>query len=60
MYKLKDEITVGSCYRHEIKPVIHKDKVYLVEKIIHTERRGRERETWCVAMWEGYPSNMNS
>ena len=61
MYKLKDynnEVIEGSFYRHEIQPVIKKDDVYLVEKIVRTERR--HGEMWCLVKWQGYPSSMNS
>ena len=44
--------------RHEIEPVIHKDDVYLVKKIIRTERLGPE--SWCLVKWQGYPSSMIS
>ena len=49
MYKLKDfnnEIIEGSFYCHEIEPVIHKDNVYLVEKIIRIDRRGAKAGVW--------------
>ena len=49
MYKLKDynnEIIGGSFCRHVIERVIHKDDVYLLEKIIRTERQGHN--SWCL------------
>ena len=61
MYRLKDydnDITQGSFYHHETEPVIHKDDVHLVEKIMRTECRGQE--SWCLVKWQGYPSTMNS
>ena len=60
-YKLKDynnEVIEGSFYRHEIQPITQTDDVFLVEKIIRKEKRGRE--TWCLVKWEGYPTSMNS
>ncbi len=60
-YKLKDyhdEVIEGSFYREEIEPVIHDDDDYIVEKVIRTEKRGREE--WCLVKWAGYPSTMNS
>ena len=60
-YKLKDyrnEIVEGSFYRHEIQPVIHDQDVFLVEKVIRTQRR--RGEPWCLVKWQGYPSSMNS
>ena len=61
MYKLKDyqgEVIEGSFYRHEIQPIIHKDDVFLVEKVLRTQKRGNEY--WCLVKWRGYPSSMNS
>lgn len=61
MYKLKDysnEVIEGSFYRHEIQPVIKKDDVYLVERIIRKQRR--HGEMWCLVKWQGYPASMNS
>ena len=60
-YKLKDyggEIIEGSFYRHEIQPIIHDDDVFLVEKVLQTQKRGNE--AWCFVKWRGYPSTMNS
>ena len=60
-YKLKDyndEVIEGSFYRSEIQPIIETDDVYLVEKIIRTERRNNEQ--WCLVKWKGYPESMNS
>lgn len=60
-YKLKDyngEVIEGSFYRHEIQPIIKSDDLFLVEKIIRTEKRGNEK--WCFVKWQGYPSSMNS
>ena len=60
-YTLKDyngNLLEGSFYRHEIQPVIKEDDVYLVEKVIRTQRRGKE--TWCLVKWKGYPSSFNS
>ena len=61
MYKLKDyngEEIEGSFYRHEIQKVIHDDDVFLVEKVLRTQKRGNEK--WCLVKWHGYPSTMNS
>ena len=60
-YKLKDynnELIEGSFYRQEIQPVIKKDDVYLVEKVIRKQRR--TGETWCFVKWVGYPNSFNS
>ena len=61
MYKLKDyngEEIEGSFYRHEIQKVIHDDDIFLVEKVLRTQKRGNEK--WCFVKWHGYPSSMNS
>ena len=61
MYKLKDysgEEIEGSFYRHEIQKVIHDDDIFLVEKVLKTQKRGNEK--WCLVKWRGYPSSMNS
>ena len=61
MYKLKDykgEVIEGSFYPQEIQKVAHEDDVFLVEKVIRTEKRGREK--WSLVKWRGYPSSMNS
>ena len=60
-YTLKDyngDLLEGSFYRHEIQPVIKEDDVYLVEKVIRTQKRGEE--SWCLVKWKGYPSTFNS
>ena len=60
-YTLKDyngDLLEGSFYRHEIQPVIKEDDVYLVEKVIRTQRRGKE--TWYFVKWKGYPNSFNS
>ena len=61
-YKLKDyngEVIEGSFYHHEIQKITPKDDdVFLVEKVIRSEKRGREM--WCLVKWRGYPSSMNS
>ena len=60
-YKLKDyhnDVIEGSFYRHEIQPVIKEDEVYLVERVIRTERR--RGEVWSLVKWKGYPSSFNS
>ena len=60
-YKLKDyhdEVIEGSFYRHEIQKVTQEDDVFLVEKVIQTEKR--RNEVWCLVKWRGYPSSMNS
>ena len=60
-YKLKDydgEVIEGSFYRHEIQPIIHDDDVFLVEKVLKTQKR--RNENWCFVKWRGYPSSMNS
>ena len=60
-FKLKDyndEVIEGSFYRHEIQPITQTDDVFLVEKVIRTERR--DGEQWCLVKWKGYPSSMNS
>ena len=61
MYKLKDykgEVIEGSFYSQEIEKVLHSDDVFLIEKVIRTEKRGRE--LWSLVKWRGYPSSMNS
>ncbi|MEL7196320.1 MAG: DDE-type integrase/transposase/recombinase [Bacteroidota bacterium] len=61
MYKLKDynnEVIEGSFYRYEIQPVIKKDDVYLLERIIRRQRR--HGEMWCLVKWKDYPPSMNS
>ena len=60
-YKLKDyrnDIVEGSFYRYEIQPVIKRDDIYLVERIIRREER--QNVSWCFVKWQGYPSSMNS
>ena len=60
-YTLKDyngDLLEGSFYRHEIQPVIKDDDVFLVEKVIRTQKRGEEK--WCLVKWKGYPSAFNS
>lgn len=60
-YKLKDyqgEVIEGSFYRQEIEPVIHGGDLYVVEKVLRTEKRRGEK--WCLVKWAGYPSSMNS
>ena len=60
-YKLKDyngEVIEGSFYRQEIQKVEHADDVFLVEKVIRTQKRGNEK--WYLVKWKGYPSSMNS
>lgn len=60
-FKLKDyrgEEIEGSFYRQEIEPVIHKSDLYIMEKVLKTERR--RGETWCFVKWVGYPASMNS
>ena len=60
-FKLKDyqgEVIEGSFYRQEIEPVLHEDDQYVVEKVLKTETRRREK--WCLVKWAGYPSSMNS
>ena len=61
MYTLKDyqgEVIEGSFYRYELEPIIQKDDVYMVEKIIRRQRR--HGEPWVLVKWLGYPSSMNS
>lgn len=60
-YTLKDyndELVEGSFYREEIQPVIKKDDVYLVERVIRKKRQAGE--TWCFVKWKGYPTSFNS
>ena len=60
-YKLKDyhdEVIEGSFYRQEIQKVTQKDDVFLVEKVIRSEKR--RNEVWSFVKWKGYPSSMNS
>ena len=60
-YKLKDfngEVIDGSFYLHEIQKVTQSDDVFLVEKVLRTEKRNNEK--WCFVKWRGYPSSMNS
>ena len=61
MYKLKDyngEEIEGSFYHHEIQKVIHDDNLFLVEKVLRTQKRGNEK--WHLVKWYGHPSSMNS
>ena len=61
MYKLKDyhgEEIEGSFYEYEIQKVTHDDDVFLVEKVLRTQKRGNVK--WCLVKWHGYPSSMNS
>ena len=61
-YKLKDfhgEVIEGSFYQHEIQKITpNKDDIFLVEKVIRTQKRGNE--IWTLVKWKGYPSSMNS
>jgi len=60
-FKLKDyhgEVIEGSFYRQEIESVIHDSNLYIVEKVLKTERR--RGESWCFVKWVGYPTSMNS
>ena len=60
-YSLKDyngDLIEGSFYRYEIQPIIKKDDVYLVEKVIRTQQRVGEK--WCLVKWKGYPASFNS
>ena len=60
-YKLKDyneEVIEGSFYRHEIQKITQTNDIFLVEKVIRTEKRNNEM--WCFVKWKGYPSSMNS
>lgn len=60
-YTLKDyngDLIEGSFYRQEIQPVIKKDDVFLVEKVIRKQRRSGEM--WCLVKWKGYPNSFNS
>ena len=61
IFKLGDysgDVIDGSFYRYEIQPVTHDDDVYLVERILRRQRRGRDM--WYFVKWRGYPSSMNS
>ena len=60
-YKLKDyngEVIEGSFYPQEIQKIHHEDDVFIIEKVIRTEKRGRQK--WSFVKWRGYPSSMNS
>lgn len=60
-YKLRDhngEVIDGSFYRYEIQPIDRDENIYRVERILKTERRGRD--TWYFVHWKGYPSSMDS
>ena len=60
-YQLKDynnEVIEGSFYPQEIQKIIHDKDVFLIEKVIRTQKRGREK--WSLVKWRGYPTSMNS
>ena len=60
-YQLKDynnEVIEGSFYPQEIQKIIHDDDVFVIEKVIRTQKRGREK--WSLVKWRGYPPSMNS
>ena len=60
-YKLKDynnEVIEGNFYPQEIQKIIHDDDVFVIEKVIRTQKRGREK--WSLVKWRGYPPSMNS
>ena len=61
-YRLADlqgEVIEGTFYVQELQKVPKKsDRVYRVEKILKTRRRGRRKEFFVK--WLGYPKNFNS